>query len=663
MGARIVAGGWWLVAGGWWLATCDHWAMRGLGVDVGGTFTDLVFWDGDSLSVGKTSSTADQSDGVLEGARALLGDQHCPLLVHGTTVATNALLERAGAEVALITDPGFEDLIEIGRQHRPSLYDSDADRAAPLVERSHRIGWDGDAVDRLRRLAPGAVAVALRDSYRAPEAEQEVLAAVEHLGVPVVASHQVTPEFREFERTSTTVVNAYLHPRVSAYLGRLRSRISPGVADRVMVMRSSGGLITPERAGRLSASILLSGPAGGVVASAALGRAMGLSRVISFDMGGTSTDVCRIEDGRPEVGYEREIDGLVVRMPSVAVHTVGAGGGSIAWVDEGGALRVGPQSAGALPGPAAYGRGGSAATVTDAHAVLGRLSGTLADGVELDIAAAREAVAGVARQVDMDVETVALGIVEVVESTMERAVRTVSVEEGADPSAATLVAFGGAGGLHAVALARRLEMAGVLIPPQAGVFSALGLLLTPPRADHWRTVLTTDMGEVERTLDELAAAAASELRASVGTEPVTLDVVVDVRYTGQAHETPVPYRRGDGWDALEEHFHEIHAERNGFARVGDPVEVVAVRVAAIGEPALTWDDLPVHRASGPNRLAARRVTTATGPVEVDVWWRPGMAPGDVVMGPCIVADGQSTTWLDPGDRGLLLGSGALEVTW
>ncbi len=637
--------------------------MRTLGVDVGGTFTDLVWWDGTQVKVEKTSSTPDQSDGVVEASVHLLGGDHCALLVHGTTVATNALLERSGVSVTLVTDAGFEDLIEIGRQHRPSLYDPDADRAEPLVARSARIGWAPGALERVAALDPGAVAIAFRDSYRDPSREVAAAEALSTLGRPVVMSHRVVPEFREFERTSTTVVNAYLQPRVSTYLQRLEERLVPRVTERVMVMRSSGGLVSPAQASRLSASILLSGPAGGVVATAALGGALGRRRVIAFDMGGTSTDVCRIEDGRPEVGYEREIDGLVIRMPSVAVHTVGAGGGSLAWVDAGDALRVGPHSAGASPGPAAYGRGGTAATVTDAHVVLGRLSGTLADGVSLDSAAARRAVGAVADRLGMTIGEAALGIVEVVESTMERAVRAVSVEEGADPREAVLVAFGGAGGLHAVALARRLEMAGVVVPPHAGVFSALGLLLAPPRADRWRTVLTTEIDKVEVTLADLASVAVAELAAGAGSEPVAVDVIVDVRYIGQSHETPVPYGSGEGWATLTERFHRIHRERNGFARSEDPVEAVAVRVAAVGEPPLRWDDLPTHLPTGPESLGSTRVTTVTGEVEVERWWRPGLAPGAPLAGPCLVLDGESTTWLGAGDRGVVLASGALEVSW
>jgi N-methylhydantoinase A len=287
----------------------------------------------------------------------------------------------------------------------------------------------------------------------------------------------------------------------------------------------------------------------------------------------------------------------------------------------------------------------------------------LAGGVSLDTGSARQAVGALASQLGMDVDETALGIIEVVQATMERAVRAVSVEEGADPREAALVAFGGAGGLHAVALARRLEMAAVIVPPHAGVFSALGLLLTPPRADHWRTVLTTDIGTVEATLARLATESMAELGGGTGAQPVDVDVVVDVRYVGQSHETPVPYATGEGWETLTDRFHRIHAERNGFSRSEDPVEAVAVRVAAVGAPSLLWDDLPVHAPTGPDRLGRRPVITEAGELEVESWWRPGLAVGAEVTGPCLFLDGESTTWLGAGDRGVVLASGALEVTW
>ena len=620
-----------------------------LGVDVGGTFTDIALWVGDRLSVEKVTTTPDQSDGVLAGSMGLI-DAPVGRMIHGTTVATNTLLERSGARTALVTEAGFEDLIEIGRQQRPSLYDPFADRAEPLVDRSSRIGWEPGF--EIGVLDAEAVAVCFRYSFQDPSAEIEVEAQLAARGIPVSVSHRVAPEFREFERASTTVVNAYLIPRVQDYLIRLQERIVPDVARQVMVMRSSGGLMSVDQAALLPAAILLSGPAGGVVAAAAIGDALGHRHVISFDMGGTSTDVCRIDDARPELGFEREIDGLAVRMPSVAVHTVGAGGGSVGWLDPGGALRVGPRSAGAHPGPACYGRGGLEPTVTDANVALGRMAGVLAGSLDLDGDAAVRAI----ESLDLSMATgeVALGMVDVVESTMERAVRAVSVEQGADPRGAALVAFGGAGGLHATALARRLQMAGVIIPPFSGVFSAVGLLLAPPRTDLARSVLLSS----ERGLDEAVAALSAEA-------PVAgrVETSVDVRYVGQAHETSVPYRPGEGWTVLSNRFHDAHEQQNGFARRSDPIEAVTVRIAVTGEPALRWRDLPEHRPTGEPSRGTRPALTGAGQVDASVWWRPALEPGAEVVGPAIVEEGEATTWIGPDERATVDLSGALVVAW
>lgn len=639
-----------------------------VGVDVGGTFTDLVAWDGGSLRVGKTSSTADQSVAVAEGTRKVLDGRRVPLLVHGTTVATNALLERSGVETVLVVGEGHDDLIEIGRQARPSLYDSFRDRADPLVPRSRRIGWDGmrDLAEEIRDRSPEAVAVALPYSFRDPEPERRAAGMLLSLDVPVVLSHLVVPEFREFERASTTVVNAYLQPTVASYLEHLQSRLVPDPADRIMVMRSSGGVIPVTEAADLPASILLSGPAGGVVASAALGDDLGYRHLISFDMGGTSTDVCRIDDGRPEVSYERDIDGIVVRMPAVAVHTVGAGGGSLGWLDPGGALRVGPRSAGALPGPACYGRGGTEPAVTDAHVVLGRIGGLLAGEVEVSRDAAEAALGRLGERMGSGPVMVAAGMIEVIEATMERAIRAVSVEEGADPRRAMLVAFGGAGGLHATALARRLDMAGVLVPPHAGVFSALGLLLAPPRRDEALSILLGEPDDeaLDRAVSRVADAAFRALEGSIGGSPEAIETLLDVRYLGQSHETSVPYEIGLGWEGLAGRFHRIHRERNGFARPGDPIQVVTARAAAVGRPALRWSDLPAHRpAREPARRAPRSISSPGGSGPVPVWWRPAMSPGMEIDGPAIVTDPDSTTWLGSGERALLHDNGALEVRW
>jgi N-methylhydantoinase A len=652
------------------------------GVDVGGTFTDVVAWDGRRLATGKVPTTPDQSEGVASGVAEVSGS--AGVLLHGTTAATNALLERRGARTVLVADEGFEDLIEIGRQDRPSLYDGSRTRPQPLAPRDMRLGLAGrslpggsqsgpspaldEVARRVAELRPEAIAVSLLYSFEDPERERALGRELSRLlggDVALSLSSEVVAEFREFERTSTTLVNAYLLPVVSRYLASLTDRSeSLGVEGALRVMRSSGGLIDAAEAARLPAAILLSGPAGGVVAATALGKALGHDHLVSFDMGGTSTDVCRIDFGRPDVAYERSIDGLPCRMPSVAIHTVGAGGGSIGWVDAGGALRVGPHSAGAVPGPASYGRGGLEPAVTDANLVLGRIpiDTRLGGSMELDARTASAALAKVGDRVGMSAQETAAGIVEVVESHMERAVRRVSIEEGADPRRAVLVAFGGAGGLHATALARRLDMNGVVVPAHAGVFSALGLLLAPPRADAARSVRVEedDAPALDRSVAEIAASAERDLGAGVA---VRVSTFADVRYLGQSHETTVRYRPGDGWDALAERFHDAHRERNGFARPGDPIEVVTVRAEAVGNPAIRWDDLPEAVPSGEADRPGRPVLDGGRRIEAAGWWRPGLPPGAEIVGPAVIEEPEATTFLGAGERAIVHPSGALEISW
>ncbi len=626
-----------------------------IGVDVGGTFTDVAAWDGHQLVIGKISTTPDQSEGVVAGAGDAIGQAN--LLLHGTTVATNALLERKGARTALITTDGFADVLEIGRQDRPSLYDSFADRAEALVPRKRRVSGPEGLADA------EAIAVSLLWSFRRPEEEQAVRDAVvaAYPGIAVSLSSRVAPEFREFERTSTTVLNAYLSPVVSRYLRNLREKSrAVGLSEEILVMRSSGGLMDIEAAIELPAAILLSGPAGGVIASAEMGRALGRERLVSFDMGGTSTDVCRIDGGAPETAYRRAIDGYPCLMPSVAVHTVGAGGGSVVWVDPGGALRVGPRSAGATPGPACYGRGGTEAAVSDADLLIGRLAPNLAGGMRLDPSLARDAIGKLAERLSMTVDAAALGIAEIVEAHMERAVRSVSVEQGADPRGSALVAFGGAGGMHATALARRLDMAGVVIPPHAGVFSALGLLLSPPRVD-----LSLSVGNGASLDDQVSTLGDAAIRRLEDTGSKAVEVVtsVDVRYRGQSHETTIPYRVGEGRAVLEERFHEAHRAMNGFARVGDPIETLTVRAAALGAPVLRWTDLDEVTPEGDERLGHRTVLTVKGEVEANVWWRPGLAAGAEIVGPAVIEEPEATVWVAQGERAVVHPSGALEVEW
>jgi N-methylhydantoinase A len=632
-----------------------------IGADVGGTFTDLVWWDGHALVSTKASSTIDQSEAVTRGAERVLAGQRAPLLLHGTTVATNALLERTGARVALVTDAGFEDVLEIARQDRPSLYDHDALRAVPLVARRDRHGDIPDDLDA------EVVVVCLLGSYADHSAERRLAARVSerHPGVAVLTSSEVSAEFREFERLSTTVLTGYLRPVVRRYLERLESDVQDRIADRLLVMRSSGGLIPAPAAARHAASILLSGPAGGVVAAAAFGRLAGHRSVISFDMGGTSTDVCRIEGGVPEIAFEREIEGYACRLPSAAIHTVGAGGGSIGWVDAAGGLRVGPRSAGAVPGPASYGRGGTEPAVTDADLLIGRLAEdvALADGLMLDTSAARNALGALGSAVGLGPEETALGMVEIVEAHMDRAIRRVSVEEGHDPADAALVAFGGAGGLHAASLAEALGMGTVLVPPHAGVLSALGLLLAPPRIDGARTVLTdlVEFDRLDRAAADLAESVRAEYREALGGEPDDVVTSVDMRYVGQSHETSVPYGLREHPDALRDRFDQTHHRRNGFSRPHDRVEVVTIRAAATGHAALTIDQLPAHVPDGESQLGTRPVRTPAGVTTATVHRRAGLAVGAEIAGPAVVVDAGSTTWIAPASRGRIHESGTLVI--
>ncbi|OFW63675.1 MAG: hypothetical protein A2135_07365 [Actinobacteria bacterium RBG_16_67_15] len=639
-------------------------------VDVGGTFTDVVFWDGAVVRTAKVTTTPDQSDGLVSGIEEV-GASGVDL-VHGTTAATNAVLQRRGARTALVTDAGFEDLIEIGRQDRPALYDTAVTRPAPLAPASLRFGVPGRStfaaagdvpdltatVTAVAAAQPEAVAVSLLYGFAHPEREAAVASALQLVlpEVPISLSSSVAPEIREFERASTTLLNAYLAPVVERYLRRLAGRVEASTA----VMRSSGGLIPLERAAALPAAIVLSGPAGGAVAAAALGRALGRETVISFDMGGTSTDVCRIEHGRPEVVYQRSIDGLPSTMPSVAIHTVGAGGGSLGWVDSGWALRVGPMSAGADPGPACYRRGGIEATVTDADLVAGRIGVAVPLGgvVTPDRDAARTALARLAAELDGDVARTALGIIEVVEARMDRAVRRVSVEEGSDPRDAVLVAFGGAGGLHATALARRVGMSGVVVPAHAGVFSALGLLLAPPRVDVSRSVLLDGLGGVKA----IAAAVAAEAAFALG-EPGEVAQFLDLRYRGQSHETTVPFHPDEPEATLLARFHAAHRRRNGFDRPDDPVEVVTVRAEAVAAAALRWDQIPAPVPHGDPHRGTRSVLTIAGAVDAGVWWRGGLRPGAEVVGPAVIEETEATTYLGAGERAVVHDTGALEVGW
>ncbi|GMQ93987.1 MAG: hydantoinase/oxoprolinase family protein [Acidimicrobiia bacterium] len=638
-----------------------------LGADVGGTFTDLVLVVGGKVVTAKLPTTQHQEGVIAAGIDELTDGSTVDVFVHGTTVATNALLERKGARTVLVTDSGFEDIIEIARQDRPSLYDPYADRPTPLVDRSMRIGVDGESLPTI----PGAeaIAVALVNGHVDRAREQKLASAIsaQQPHIPVSLSSVVAGEFREFERISTTVLNAYLTPITATYLEALDHQfVQSGTVGSLGVMRSSGGLMDVADASKLPAAVLLSGPAGGVVAAAAFAGKLGHDRVVSFDMGGTSTDVCRIEDGVIEVSYERSIDGYVCRLPSVGVHTVGAGGGSIAWIDPGGSLRVGPRSAGADPGPACYGRGGTKPTVTDANIVLGRIAADakLGGRLVLDLAKAEAAVGALAGRLGLSVVGTALGIVQITEEVMAGAIRTVSVEKGSDPRGAHLVAFGGAGGLHATSLARSLGMSGVVIPPFGGVLSAVGLLLAPPRSDAARAVLVSDdnFGRIVEAADELNVETRAALTRA-GFDDATVSFSVDVRYLGQAHEISVPWSHGENLEVIRGRFDGIHRMRNGFDRPDDAVEIVAVRGIGLATPALTIEDVSHWQPTAERSDKRRDVTTGDAKVSARVVNRAALAEGDVIEGPAIIEEVESTTFLATREIAVVHDSGAIEVTW
>jgi N-methylhydantoinase A len=558
--------------------------VRALGIDVGGTFTDAVLVADGRLSTAKVPTRRRQEESVLEAAESVgaVGIE-AERFTHGTTIATNALLERRGARTAFVTTAGFEHLLHLRRQTRAHLYRPCAEHPAPLVPLERcagvpgRISRDGELepldLSRLPAVEAEAIAVCLLFAFRDDSHEREVVGELRrrHPDAHVVASHEVAPELREYERASTTVVDAYLGPVLGEYLLALSATCRGKGLTVPLVMRSSGGLATLEEAAAHAAFALLSGPAAGVVGAARIASLAGFRNALSFDMGGTSTDVCAIVGGEARREAEKVVGGLPVRLPTVAVHTVGAGGGSIVRLDEGGALRVGPESAGADPGPACYGHGGTRPTVTDANLLLGRLPAALPGGIALDADAARAALG------DIDPEDA----IAVVNAEMTRALRVVSVEQGLDPRDFALVAFGGAGPLHACALADELEMSTVLVPAAAGVLSALGLVAADERRDAVRSYVVP-LAEAGELPDEGEA---------------------EVRYAGQSFELTVPLG-----PRLAERFHEAHAERYGYADSARELELVAVRTAEI-RPAPRLDVTgPSLTARGPEVLELEGAT-------------------------------------------------------
>ena len=645
-----------------------------IAIDTGGTFTDCIYVHNRELQVLKIFSTPSDPGEAVVDALAEIGAKSVELR-HGTTVATNTLLERTGAPVAFVTTKGFEDTIAIGRQARPHLYDWFASPAQPLAGPEMRFGVrertlsdgtvlqnveDGDLaalVQSVRQSGAEAVAVSLLFSFANPGNEWRVTKALDKLGIPVSASHVILPEFREYERASTVLVNAYLAPRMQRYVGGLEKTLQRNFGGaRMHVMQSSGGIASASAAAEEPVRTILSGPAGGLVGASAMAALSGCGRIISFDMGGTSTDVALV-DGAPVTTNEAHVAGLPVGVPVLDIHTVGAGGGSLARFDAGGALRVGPQSAGADPGPICYGKG-TEPTVTDANLVLGRLDPEffLGGRMTLDQKRARDFMKK-ARGTLASVEALAAGIVRVAEATMEKAIRVISVERGHDPRDFTLVSFGGAGGLHACALARALRIPRVLVPRFPGALSALGILMSDVVKDHSRTVmLPSTSGSLKRHFLELERRGQEEMAAERlrGIAQRSLDM----RYAGQGYELNIPAKGN-----FVKQFHAAHRNRYGYADEKRPVEIVNVRVRLVARTRKAPFTKQRLRKGDGRRAIVRKTKTFfdSRAVSTPIYDRGLLRPGDVFRGPAILGEYSATTVLPPGCRAHVDGWGNVIV--
>ncbi|HEX8474212.1 MAG TPA: hydantoinase/oxoprolinase family protein [Pyrinomonadaceae bacterium] len=675
-----------------------------VGVDTGGTFTDFVYQaEGESRVFKLASTPSDPSLAIMEGLRRIAAETGVELhdieVIHGTTVGTNALLQRRGARTALVTTEGFEDVLAIGRQARPRLYDLNAVRPEPLVERRLRFGVGERAaatgevlaelderalaalIRKLKRAKVEAIAVSLLFSFVYPEHERRIERALASLGVPLSVSHRILPEYREYERTSTVVINAYLQPLMGAYSKRLSAH-----APRLRVMQSSGGSVSAAVAAAEPIRTILSGPAGGVVGALAAARNVeDAPDIITFDMGGTSTDVALCAAGAVRLTNEATVATLPVAVPVMDIHTVGAGGGSIARVDVGGSLRVGPESAGASPGPACYGRG-KLPTVTDANLLLGRFGGAslLGGDFRLDARGAAEVFEELAREISaaggraVSAREAAEGVVRVVNAGMERALRAVSVERGHDPRRFTLLSFGGAGGLHAVELARALRIPRVVVPRSPGALSALGALSSDVVKDLSRTVMleTKDSHSdslLERAFRQMEREARAALRREGFQETQQrIERTVAARYKGQSFELEIGWAAGRGFNgefdgedgvktsgrtrlaALVDSFHDAHRQRYGYAEEASAVEIVSARVRAVGVVEKLKAERPsrVRRDAGAvaaSRRAKVYLTDGRSRV-IGVYARDALEAGARLRSPCIVSEYSSTTLVPAGAR-------------
>ena len=664
-----------------------------IGVDVGGTFTDFFAVDVENARfvVHKTPSTpGNPAEAILAGLDALSEREGIPgdaigRLAHGTTVATNALIQRRGAPIALITTKGFRDLLEIGRQVRPKMYDLKADAPPPLVPRQHRFEVaermdakgqpltvldDADidaAIDQVEAAGAEACAVCLLFAFLNPEHEQRIGARLKERlpNIAISLSSAVQPEFREFERFSTTTLNAYLQPIVGRYMRHLGGELAKRAPRaRLGINQSSGGLMSVERAAEFPVRTALSGPAAGAVGAAHVARTAGLPDVITLDMGGTSADVALIKGYEADVGYGREVAGFPVRLPVIDIHTIGAGGGSIAWFEKDGLLKVGPQSAGAVPGPACYGKGGTEPTVSDANLVLGRLSGSLIGGaMALDLEASRTAIRPAAERLGLSVEKTAEGIIGIVTANMVRAIRTVSVERGHDPRRFALMPFGGAGALHAGDVARALDMKQIVVPPSPGILCAQGLVVSDLKEDFVGTQRLPFDAANRDGLDAVIAPLVKDAQIWFEDESVPKDrrrlrLAIDLRYVGQNFELTVPVAETAGEapvlpdeDVVRRRFFEVHEQTYGHFTETDPIEAVNFRLTAFGvADSVPSQQVPEGGDPEPQEVGRRTVWFDGTDHEARVFARETLRPGHRFEGPAIVDQLDATTVIHPGDR-------------
>ncbi len=636
-----------------------------IGIDTGGTFTDFIFKKEGEWGVYKLlSSPENPALAVFEGIEYIIGNKPANI-THGSTVATNAILEKKGAKTALIINRGFEDIIDIGRQNRKRLYDLYYKKNPPLVPQSLRYGVkcrinsDGhvvedidisqvkDVISKLKEKGVESVAVCFLFSFLNNEHEKVVGDLLEKEKIHFCLSSEILPEFREYERVSTTVINAYVSPKMDKYIKYIKDNLAPG--SKLRIMQSNGGVISAEMAMKESVRTILSGPAGGVVGAFEIGKMAGFSKLITFDMGGTSTDVSLI-DGELPLTVESEIDGFPVKVPIIHIHTVGAGGGSIAYKDEGGALRVGPISAGADPGPICYGKGMDI-TVTDANLYLGRLIPDYFLGGNMKLHKDRldPYFERLARKFNISEIELAEGILQVANANMERAIRVISVEKGYNPSEFTLISFGGAGGMHAVFLAKLLSIPRVLIPKNPGILSAIGMILSDIIKDYSKTVMIkeeTTFDYIDSLFDELRNTAIKDLlNEGVSKENISLDLYLDMRYCGQSYEIIVPFNKD-----YKDTFHKEHERLYGYANYDKPVEIVNIRLRAKGKM-----EKPVFekRTQKTDKISDKAIIDKTEAffdgkkINTMIFNRDYLQYGNKIEGPAIIVEYSSTTVVPP----------------